>query len=95
LAQLEADGAHVPEFDEKPQLYEDLQFDYAAFFELSGSRQIGMQSGPIPISEMKAYCDLFGIDGFAERKLFLRRMQILDRVYLEWVDQKMASQRKK
>ena len=53
-----------------------------------------MSSGPIPISEIKAYCDFYGIEKFSERKLFLRRMQILDRVYMEFMEQKIEASRK-
>jgi hypothetical protein len=54
-----------------------------------------MASGPIPISEVKAYCDFYGITEFGERKLFLRRMHMLDRAYLDFMEQKLEEQKKR
>jgi len=53
-----------------------------------------MSSGPIPISEIKAYCEFYGIEKFSERKLFLRRMQMLDRAYMEFMEQKIEASKK-
>jgi len=37
------------------------------FTDLTRSRQAGMGIGSIPISEIKAYCEMFGISSYSER----------------------------
>ncbi len=47
---------------------------------LSGSRFLGMQAGPILLSEIKAYIDLFGLP--VEREEFVYVIKTMDRMYL-------------
>lgn len=62
---------------------DDSLFHYwTAFWELDCSRQIGLGIGPIPVSEIKAYCDLCGIGNPIERHRLMRMVQVLDREYL-------------
>lgn len=89
---LEKQGARIKELDDRPQLHPDLELDFGAYFDLSGSRRLGMGTGPIPMSEIRAYCDMFGIDGFSQRRTFLRRMQAMDRVFLKWAEAQSAKQ---
>ncbi|WP_370193296.1 MULTISPECIES: hypothetical protein [Aurantimonas] len=39
--------------------------------------------GPIPLSEILAYCQMFGIDDPDDRADFLRTIRAMDAVYLE------------
>ncbi len=82
--QLAAEGQHVKALENKPSLYADLYMDYEAFATLSASRRIGMDISPIPISEIKAYADYYRINDYEQRRTFLRRIQILDRAFLDW-----------
>jgi len=85
---LQADGHSVRALRERPQLYEDLVIDYHAFSLLNASRRIGMTAGSIPISEIHAYCRMFEINGWQQRKEFLRRIKILDGAYLNYIKSK-------
>jgi len=82
--QLAAEGKITPALEKKPALYPDLVPDYKAFIILSASRRIGMVEGPIPISDIKAYCEMFDITDYDQKRQFLKRIKILDRTYLEF-----------
>lgn len=34
---------------------------WQAYRTMAGSRAVGLAAGPVPLSEIRAYCDLFGI----------------------------------
>lgn len=54
-----------------------------AFHELTTSRMMNdFGEGPIPLSEVHAYCMLFGIDDLDERADFVRAIRAMDSVYL-------------
>lgn len=48
-----------------------------AFMELSTERQIGMDVGPIPRSEIQAYADRHGLGD-----LFVRQIRSIDTAYM-------------
>ena len=50
-----------------------------AFYTITSSRQSGMGVGPIPLSEILAYCQFFEV---VEPELFLYIMQKCDNAYL-------------
>jgi hypothetical protein len=43
---------------------------------------------PIPISEIKAYAEYNDINGYQQRQTLLKRIQIMDRVFLDWHNKK-------
>ena len=43
-----------------------------------------MAEGAIPLSEIYAYMKIFEITNLHERRLFLERIKILDKIYLEF-----------
>lgn len=53
--------------------------------EIAGSRQYTMNGEPlpIPISELLAYCEMFGIRRLEEREKLLRMVRAMDRAYLD------------
>ncbi|MFA5408476.1 MAG: hypothetical protein WC343_06865 [Bacilli bacterium] len=78
----------MPALDEKPALYPDLQLDYEAFWFLSDSRRFTMGgAGPIPISEIHHYAEMFRIP-LAQRMSFLRKIKAMDRAYLKFSQSK-------
>jgi len=83
--ELEADGNQVEALETKPTLYLDLINDYRAFIVLSASRSISMAEGPIPLSEIYAYMQIFEINKYDQRKLFLKRIRFMDKIYLDFV----------
>ena len=46
-----------------------------------------MTEGAIPLTEIYAYMQIFEITDHNQRRLFLNRIKILDRVYLDFVNQ--------
>lgn len=61
----------------------DLEF-LTAFRELDAARSVGFSApDPIPVSEVKAYCDLRGIVSSELRAKYLKLIRVLDRVYLK------------
>ena len=93
--QAEAEGERVKPLENKPELYSDLKLDFDAFNILSTSRPVGFSYGAIPISEILAYCNMFGIDDYEERKEFIKRIKILDRAYLNFHNKKSKQANKK
>lgn len=73
----------------------DLYLDWNAFWHLSGSRQTGMGLGSIQVSEVYAYMQMFEMNDYEERKTFLRRIQILDSVYLNHHNEAMKDREEK
>ena len=75
-------GVKIKSLEEKPIIPEYLNQYFDGFFNLSGSR-IQTFSGPgnIPISEIKAYCDLMKMDD-EEIDIFFTFIKALDLVYV-------------
>lgn len=69
---------------ERPELSPDLNYIWEGFWVLSGSRQMGWGVGPIPLTEIQAYIELFAIE---DRYLFVSCIREMDRVYLEKVQE--------
>jgi hypothetical protein len=44
---------------------------------------------PIPISELLAYCEFFGIKELWERESFFRRIRVMDAAYVETVGERI------
>lgn len=79
-----AEGGCLPRAlaDEPPIGGYEERFYLAAFHNLITSRAIGFGVGPIPISEILAYCEMFHIDGDDERDDMLYYISELDAEYL-------------
>ncbi len=68
-----------------PDLDDDNVEYLIAFHRLSPSRQIGFAVGAIPVTEIRAYCDLFGIE---EVETFFCLIRALDSAYVECMAKK-------
>lgn len=78
-----------PALASEPRLDFRQAFYYAAFQDLTGSRNVSMAGAlPIPVSEIKAYCELFNIAELEERSRILRYVKVLDNAYLTYVSEK-------
>ena len=77
-------GRVPPALLEKPIL-DDYEVDlWDAYMALSGSRRLGFgAAGPIPMSEILAYCEMFGIRDVDERELLVAVIQGCDGEYFE------------
>lgn len=60
---------------------------------LSPSRNVGMSIGAIPLTEIKAYCELFELDG-DEKEDLLYLIRALDDEYIKFSNEKSKSKRK-
>lgn len=67
---------------ERPRLYPYNRFYLEAFYSLNNSRQIGMGVGPIPCSEVLAFCQMHGDFDPTERLRLWRLINRMDTVYL-------------
>lgn len=66
------------------------------FEELSSSRNFSMSGPmPIPVSEIKSYCEMFEIDGVSLRGRVLRQVQGMDRTYLGIISKSRADKEDK
>jgi hypothetical protein len=84
---LKEDGASVPILDDEPKLSFPLQEIWHGFSALSSSRQMGFDVGAIPLTEIKAYVDLFGV---VDLEMFVACVRALDADYLKHVREKNA-----
>ena len=73
-----ARGFIKPE-DQEPEIT-GLDFYYDAFRELSTTRQLGLDAGPIPFTAIVEYSRLWDISDFEDFSYVIRR---LDEIYLE------------
>lgn len=84
LEQIEEQTGITPQaLRSEPELYEDVEWVWRVFGHLNHSRQAGMGREPILISEVLAYCQLFGIDCTEKREALLFLIQELDQEYLK------------
>jgi hypothetical protein len=77
----------------KPKVHPWLSPYWEAWLDLSASRPIGLGIGAIPISEMKAYCELLKVpwlDDLEEMHFFLRLIRAVDSVYLDKQNKKLT-----
>lgn len=51
--------------------------------------------GPIPLTEIKAYLDMYGVTDLDERMYWIRMIKVLDRVYIEHINKTAQRKREK
>lgn len=83
----------IPEaLSRRPELEGPLRWWLDVFYQLSAGRQITMGgAGPIPLTEILAFTQLYGIDTVDDRAFFLARVSFLDGVYLAHTQKKTAA----
>lgn len=75
----------APALQRCPELWAENEAPFTAFCRLSKSRQPGLAPGPIPVSEVLAYCQLIGLDDAEEALRLLDLVQACDSVFLAHV----------
>lgn len=97
LNTLQQTTGEIPKaLKDRPSLSKWTVQYYSAFNVLSDSRQIGQGGiGPIPLSEMKAYMEMFEVSNLDERERFAKMVRALDRVYIKHVNMKLKQDREK
>lgn len=78
---LEAKGA--PELANR--VLPDNLFMWSAYNALRGSRQIGMAVGPIPFTEIAAYCAWLGMTCPVQKQRLVRMVGALDRAERDYL----------
>lgn len=71
-----------------PNLLQGLELYYHAFNDLSDSRQMGMEMGPIPWKVVHDYCVSYGIDGDQKEEMHYHIKQ-LDSAFLDFHKKKV------
>jgi len=89
LEKLKRDGKDPQALQTKPDLIEGAAKYFVAFTALNASRQMGMDGpGPIPISEVYAYCEMFGYTSYGERFDMFKFISACDGTYLKKLESK-------
>lgn len=78
--------------ENRPELYPDLVPVWEAFVLLSPSRNMGWGAGAIPLTEVRAYCEMFEIEP-EEREDLLYLLRALDEEYLKSTNEKGKQKR--
>ena len=80
----------------RPRLRPWVAEYHRAFHTLSASRPVGLGGvGPIPLTELAAYLNLFGVHDYDEREAFIKMIQALDSVYLKHMHEKAEAKKPK
>lgn len=87
----EETGNSFPALEEQPELLVTDEYYLNAFYRLSSSRQLGMTTGPIPLSEIIGYLEYLNEP---EPEEFIDIIQHCDGVYLDEVYKKQEAQSK-
>lgn len=74
-----ATGKILPALANRPEIPIELIYLWEAFWILNGSRQIGFGTGPIPLTEISAYCHLFNV---SDVQFFVACIRAMDGQYL-------------
>ena len=85
LRAVDPDAAALKE--EPPLNYAESHY-MRVFTDLSRSRPVGMGVSAIPISEIKSYCDYFGITDLNERADLLFIIQQMDEQFISYCNSK-------
>jgi hypothetical protein len=70
----------LPALANRPELPRELEETWEAFWSLNRSRQIGFSIGPIPLSEIRAYVELFRV---VDVRSFVECVRHMDGIYLK------------
>lgn len=85
----QARGTYPAAYLDSPEVYPWLKWYMDAWDDLSRSRQCGgMGPGPIPASEILAYCTLMGIEWQEVREALFYFCGALDNIYVGWANSK-------
>lgn len=87
LVEISGDTPAAPLL-EKPSLDEIEQYYWYVFQDLSASRAAGLASGFIPVSEIFAYCQMFGIENQNDRSDLLYVIGEMDATSVEYLNEK-------
>lgn len=77
-------GRIPPALLSKPEIPDEGRDLWNAYMQLSGSRSLGFGvTGPIPMSEIKAFCDVYEWDDIEERSILVDVVHGCDAAFFE------------
>ncbi|MFH1982717.1 MAG: hypothetical protein ABIL58_12810 [Pseudomonadota bacterium] len=83
MCSLERSGSTVPQLENEPELYEDMVSHIRAFNRLDRSRRAGgFAAGAIPVSEIIAYLNEWGVEGVDARLDAIFWVQKIDEIMM-------------
>lgn len=87
----------VPALRARPTLPPHLWYYRDIYDEVAGSRHYSANGEPlpIPISEIHAYCELFGVRGLESRETLLKMIRAMDRAFLDVIRKRREEESKK
>lgn len=65
-------------------MWEHLQFQWSAFWDLHTDRPVGMGVGPIPFGAIDQYAARYSIDDLDDFEAFRELIRAMDDAYLTW-----------
>lgn len=90
-----ARGRTVRALASRPTIPARLRFYLSAFFDLSEtSRPQGFDVGRVPVSEVRDYCDLAGLDDVTERFRFFDLIREMDSTFMQEIARRRESEKK-
>lgn len=95
LAAVAEYKGQIPQDDEPPDIDTNLEWFIHAFMRLTHSRQFGMVIGPIPMTEIRCYFELFGVPDDFDLGDSLDILQAMDHRYVtDAITQHKAEQKR-
>ena len=85
---LQAVDPNAQALKDEPLLSHVESYYFKIFSDLSRSRQVGMGVGAISISQIYAYCEMFGIKSISERADLLYLIGELDEEFIKYCNEK-------
>lgn len=76
---------------EKPELDDMERYYWRVFHDLNASRPVGFGAASVPISEILAYCELYGINDINERSDLVYIMAEMNSEFIEHFSKKKAN----
>ena len=93
---MQKDGEDVPALRDRPKLPGRLRYYQNIFQEISDSRPYSASGTPLPVpmSEFKAYFEVYRIMGLDERERIISLVKSMDRLFIKHISEQMEADRK-
>jgi len=88
ITQAVKSGLPIPDrIENAPSIWPGLELYYIGFLNLTSSRQVGFQMGPIPWLSIEQYCRLQGLDEDQAESMHFHVSE-MDKFYLKYQNKK-------
>lgn len=86
----EEDGVEPKALQDRPEVFEHLQFVWSAWWSLHADRPIGWGAvGDIPFTAMDRYADRYGIVDIDAFERFTALIDAMDGAYRDWTQKRV------